>query len=314
LLDELYGFDFEFRWIEGHCTCHRDTSWSSPQSSGVHQTGSTPEGYLAPVPQLLWGRVLEGAIWDIVEALRVQRGNEHAGRPALDAMGDAVERYVETLLIHRYGADNVHPECRAYAKQGQRGADFAVIDRDEVVMIEVKSAVPTLPLSDSGDVESLTSLLRRSVAEPLRKLPAKEVMLLSDPWLRCRLPNGPTRVIHVVVTLGAFPAQVLWWKGVLTPLLVAGPTGTEGPSYDITHPHHLMSLDELEDATADEMPRLANLLRRTWYLGPGHELAEVLRTVRPPLDQRQHSVLDPLRDQWRAQYGRVEEGVTSRTP
>jgi len=42
LLHEANRFDFELRRIEGNRACHRDTSLGSPQSSGVHQTGSTP--------------------------------------------------------------------------------------------------------------------------------------------------------------------------------------------------------------------------------------------------------------------------------
>jgi len=42
LLDELDGFDFELRRVKWDDTCHRDTSLASPQSSGVHQSGSTP--------------------------------------------------------------------------------------------------------------------------------------------------------------------------------------------------------------------------------------------------------------------------------
>jgi len=42
-VDEFDGFDFELWRINGDRACHRDTSLGSPQSSGVHQSGSTPD-------------------------------------------------------------------------------------------------------------------------------------------------------------------------------------------------------------------------------------------------------------------------------
>jgi len=49
-VDEFDGFDFELWRINGDRACHRDTSLGSPQSSGVHQSGSTPVS-------LLWERL-----------------------------------------------------------------------------------------------------------------------------------------------------------------------------------------------------------------------------------------------------------------
>jgi len=149
---------------------------------------------------------------------------------------------------------------------------------NDLLLLEVKKTQPTVLLQERGDPEDFTRLIAKHIASPLRKLPMKEELLFAeDERIRQRLPNGPRRVNHAVVTLNPFFAQSLWWESQVAPLLLGPKRGDlEGPPYDPSHPHHLISLKELEDATSDRVPHLVKLVQKAWARGGGCKLYNVL--------------------------------------
>jgi hypothetical protein len=162
---------------------------------------------------------------------------------------------------------------------------------------------------EMGDVALLSKLLKDKIIPSFRKMPEKEKELLQGAWLKQRMPGSPHHVSHVVVTLGAFPAQRLWWGALAVPHLTAPPWRHSGPPYDIARPHHLVSVELLEDATTDRVPHLLYLLDKTWAPGWRHELSEEMERIRPVPEERHHPYLDPILDAWHAHY-RNESTVT----
>ncbi len=260
--------------------------------------------YVVPIPQFLPLRFTDGAYWDLVDHHRKGRENQV---PA--AMGDAVEDYVGQLLRAKFGDRQVHTWGSLTFKGGPQGdthgPDFAVVRNRSVLLLEVKKVTPTLPINERGDIAAFTGLLDRDVLSPLRKLPGKERQLLADARTRAVLPRNPD-TIHAVVTLGEFLMQPMWWPRYAFPLLI-GQQPVNAPSvfyptrhalYPPDHPHHLISMRELEEATTAEAPHLISLLRRTWRRGAGHELARTLLEL--PGGERHNPVLDATAARWAA--------------
>lgn len=255
--------------------------------------------FIAPIPFLVLHRATEGATFDVSDHYQRKDGNH--GRIAL---GHATEGYVGQLLSTKDRGAFILPEASyRIGKREVLGPDFVAVYSDDLLLIEVKAAQPSVRITERNDVEELGKMLERAVVEPLRKLPAKERMMRQwDARLLGVLANNPRRVIHAIVTLGDFHAQRWWWRGLAMPLLQAVSGADKDPPYDVSREHHLLSVAEIEHATVNDMPPLTDLLLEVWAEGPGEQLTEALRRRVPRPNEREHPLLTPEHLRWRETY------------
>ncbi len=247
---------------------------------------------VAPIPRYILYRLTDGAIRVLSDEMSLP-GAEH--NAAMAAVGHAVEAYVGELLHRRYPGD-VFPEVQY--KQGSKGPDFTIVRDKDLLLLEVKKTQPTIVLQERGDPGEFQRLVASYIASPLRKLPAKELLLFKeDQRIQQRLPHGARRINHAVVTLNSFSAQSLWWESQVIPVL-RDPKGgdLEGAPYDPAHAHHLLSLAEIEDATSDRVPHIVKLLQKAWVHGRGYELFEELQRYKDR--EPRHAFRDGILKQW----------------
>jgi hypothetical protein len=122
---------------------------------------------IAPVPQLIFRRITNGVVFDLIDHFKQAQRN-----PFAEYFGLLFERYIGALLKWTFGPGNVFSE-RAYGKSEKRGPDWTVLDSSTALLFECRTSRLSLASKTVADIETVGKDLRRIFEETAQRFPGK---------------------------------------------------------------------------------------------------------------------------------------------